>query len=195
MQNQIRLLLLALIALSTFACDEESASECPGGIIAMVVQVTDGDTVKVDLFAEKIRLLGIEAPETNFTNAAECPGVWEEMSLEDQSAYNQTCCYGDQSKAMLQFLLPQGTDICLVNPEGGDLVKGVYGRYLADIYLLDGTWINGKQVTGGYARANSGFPHPIRSEELKGLEGLGSLNGAGLWGYCASMEEGEGPCE
>jgi|APSaa5957512622_1039677.scaffolds.fasta_scaffold127485_1 endonuclease YncB( thermonuclease family) len=195
MKRLLQHTLLALIAATSFACDEAAVSECPGGTLAMVVQVTDGDTVKVSTLAEKVRLLGIEAPETNFTNASDCPAVWEEMSLEDQSSYNETCCYGDQSKEMLQFLLPQGIDICLVNPNGGDLEKGVYGRYLADIYLLDGTWINGKQVAGGYARANSGFPHPTRSEELKGLEGLGALNGAGLWGYCSVAEEGEGPCE
>lgn len=195
MKKILQYSLLTLAAASCLACGEEVSSECPGGTLTMVVQVTDGDTLKVDTLAEKVRLLGIEAPETNGTNPADCPAVWENMSLADQSTYNDTCCYGDQSKAMLQFLLPQGLEICLVNPEGGELAKGVYGRYLADIYLADGTWINGKQVAGGYARANSGFPHPTRSDELKGLEGLGAINGAGLWGYCAVTDEGESPCD
>lgn len=195
MKKRILCTLLALVIGACFACGEEAATDCPGGTLTMVVQVTDGDTLKVDNLAEKVRLLGIEAPETNGTNPSDCPAVWEEMSAPDQSTYNDTCCYGDQSKAMLQFLLPQGLEICLMNPEGGDLATGVYGRYLADIYLLDGTWINGKQVAGGYARTNSGFPHPTRNDELTGFEGLATVNGAGLWGYCTVAEEGDGPCE
>jgi micrococcal nuclease len=197
MKTLMKALLAALLVTAAVGCDEEGTSACPGGTLAMVVQVTDGDTLKVDTLAEKVRLLGIEAPETNGTNPSDCPAVWEEMSVEDQSTYNESCCYGDHSKAMLTYLLPQGSELCLVNPEGGQLTKGVYGRYLADIYLLDGTYINGKMIAGGYARANTSFPHPTRTLELESLQGLAAQSGAGLWGYCQTATAGgdDGPCE
>jgi micrococcal nuclease len=185
----------ALLLSGLAGCDGEESGACPGGFSATVLQVTDGDTIKVDGFDEKVRLLGIDTPETNGTNPQDCPLPWDNMTPEEQGQYMDTCCYGEQAKAMLEFVLPIGTEVCLVNPEGGDLAKGVYGRYLADVYLEDGSWLNGKMVGGGYARANTSFPHPTRFEELKTLQAQAENGGAGMWGFCTTPDPGEGPCD
>jgi endonuclease YncB( thermonuclease family) len=174
-------------------CDGEEAGECPGGIVATVVQVTDGDTFMVNELGEKIRLLGIDTPETSATNASACPKPWEQMTPEEQLTYGDDCCFGIEAKTMLTYLLPPGTEICLANPEGGSLSLGVYGRYLADVYVED-SWINGKLVMSGFARANASFPHPTRSEELVQMSQLAAANATGLWGFCFQGSP-EGPCE
>lgn len=182
-----------LMAGMLVGCDGEDAGECPGGILATVVQVTDGDTFMVNELSEKIRLLGIDTPETSGTNAQACPKPFAQMTPEEQITYGEDCCFGSEAKTMLVSLLPPGTEVCLANPEGGALALGVYGRYLADVYVED-SWVNGKLVMGGFARANTSFPHPTRSEELVQMSQLAASNATGLWGFCFQGSP-EGPCE
>ncbi len=61
---------------------------------------------------------------------------------------------------------------------------GVYGRFLGEVYLQDGTFINADIVRQGHARADTRFPY-------QGLDGLLLLEqearsaGLGMWGECA----------
>jgi len=196
--NRFALMLsLGVVLLAGAACEEEASGPCGAGILGTILEVTDGDTVRINELDEKIRLLGIDTPETNATNKGDCPLPWGEMTPEEQATYGKSCCFGDQAKLQVVTLLPPGTEVCLVNPEGGDLAKDSFGRYLADLYVND-SWFNGKLVVAGLARANKDFPHPTRSQELEDAQTKANLNLAGLWGFCfqpGTGGGGEGPCE
>jgi micrococcal nuclease len=181
-------------ALVLTACEEEASGPCGDGMQATVIQVIDGDTIKVDGLDATVRLVGIDTPETNGTNSQDCPAPWSEMSLEDQVTYSETCCYGSEAKTALTVQLPAGTEVCLVNPAGGALNKGVYDRYLADVYVNQ-AWINGKMVSGGYARPSQDWPHPTHQALLDAFSAKAYAAGAGLWGACGgSGAEVADPC-
>jgi len=193
MRTTIALMTAFLLFALLGGCDGEEAGECPGGIAATVLKVTDGDTFMVNELNEKVRLLGIDTPETSATNAQKCPKPWEQMTPEEQLTYGEDCCFGGEAKTMLTYLLPPGTEVCLANPEGGNLSLGVYGRYLADVYVED-SWVNGKLVMSGFARANPSLPHPTPAGELVQMSQTAASNAAGLWGFCY-QGSAEGPCE
>jgi endonuclease YncB( thermonuclease family) len=189
--RQTRRVFRPLVLLATLAsvpgCEGESDDDgaCGGGIAATVLAVTDGDTIKTD-GPEKVRFLGVEAPETHQTRPTECPAEWEDMDPADQAQYLEACCYGGQAKQMLQWLLPVGTTVCLVNPEGGDLEIDYFKRSLADVYV-GGTYVNGKLAAGGYVRVypeGHEYRHPTMGAELDALQAAASAADAGLWGYC-----------
>jgi len=192
----VRLLLPALWVVLAASCDDGGSSECPGGSPATIVQVTDGDTFKVSELQTAVRLLGLDTPETNASNAQECPLMWDQMTPEQQDQYNTACCYGEQAKKTLAALLPPGTSVCLANPQGGDLLKDMFGRYLADVYL-EKSWVNGKMVASGQARTFAAFPHPTKAAVLDDLQTKAATAGIGLWGFCyeGGSGDGEGPCD
>jgi len=179
-----------IAAFVAVGCWEEPEGECGDGVLAVVEAVTDADTLKVEGLG-KIRLLGIDTPETHKTNPSDCPADWDEMSAADQEEFRESCCYGVQAKQMTAWLLPLGSTVCLVNPEGGDLEPDFYDRSLADVYMGE-TFLAGKLVAGGYARVypeGSKFRHPTKGEDLDALQAAADSAGAGLWGYCYAQPE------
>ena len=61
---------------------------------------------------------------------------------------------------------------------------GVYGRFLGEIYLRDGTFINADIVRQGHARADTRFPYQGLDSLLQ-LEQEARSAGLGIWGECA----------
>jgi micrococcal nuclease len=105
---------------------------------ATIVRVVDGDTVDVDidlgfevtLKKQRIRLIGIDAPETRSKDQ-------EEKAL------------GLASKAHLESLLPIGSRQHLLSREyHGE--RGKYGRILGDFKMADGT-LTEFMLRGGHA--------------------------------------------
>jgi len=187
MKRTMLLLAIGLCGLAASCGDEGGDDGSCSGQVVTVLSVVDGDTVKSEELDGNIRLLGVQAPETSGTNSKDCPVPWETMSAEDKDEYREDCCYGEQAKAFLTGLLPPGTRICLVNPEGGKLAPDMYQRTLADVYV-GSTYVNAKLIVSGYARAYKDFPHPTNSEQFEELQDQAKANLVGLWGYCAMSD-------
>jgi micrococcal nuclease len=136
---------------------------------ARVVRVVDGDTLIAEVAGaeERIRLIGIDTPETVAPN----------RPVE---------CYGPEASHRLGELLPAGTAIRLerdVEP------RDPYDRLLAYVYRSDdGLFVNQAQVSGGFAEAREYPPNTARRPELDGAEQAARTAGAGLWGACGGAD-------
>ncbi|OHE57706.1 MAG: hypothetical protein A2Z99_15920 [Treponema sp. GWB1_62_6] len=133
---------------------------------ARVSAVVDGDTVKVDILGtppsglklrEKVRLLGVDTPETVHPNK----GV--ERFGKESSAYTRERLLGRE--VLLAF--------------DWDLRDG-FGRLLAYIYLSDGRCFNAELVEQGYAHAYLKYPFAFK-DEFGALQAGARAGGKGLW--------------
>ena len=107
-------------------------SPAPTGDFVLVARVVDGDTVIVNLNRreEKIRLLGINTPET----------VDPRKPVE---------CFGEEAFARAKAILTNQTVRLEFDPSQDRYDK--YGRLLAYVWLADGTNFNLKMIQDGFA--------------------------------------------
>ena len=119
--------------------------------------IYDGDTVRTDT-GEKIRLLGVDAPEMN----------WEERepNFFAREAFEYT----------KENLLGQ-----LVYLEYDEVKEDKYGRTLAYLFLADGTFFNQKLLEEGYARLLLIPPNLKYSDVLREAEERARAAGRGIW--------------
>ncbi len=124
-----------------------------------VKAVLDGDTF-VTTTGERIRLLGIDAPEV----------AHHDTVLEP---------FGTESTNWLAArILNTNVQLC-VGIEGTDR----YGRTLAWVYTTDGAFINREALSGGYAELLDGFGLPLQLEaSLRQAAAEAQVAGRGLWG-------------
>jgi endonuclease YncB( thermonuclease family) len=158
--------LLALAALLALACVAQARADAvrlpPGGQLARIARVVDGDTVNLTSGA-RVRLVQIDTPEVYFS--AEC--------------------YGEQASAVTKRLLPPGTLVRLYREPKTDAVDG-YGRLLRYVFRVrDGLDVNLRLVRVGAAAPY--FYDSRRGRYAARLERLArrarSLH-LGLWGRC-----------
>ena len=129
-----------------------------------VSYVYDGDTVEVDMngTAEKVRMIGVDTPETHKPNTP-------------------VQCYGpeasDYSKAHLTH-----KNIRLESDEINQ-DRDKYGRLLRYIYLQDDTLWNAELVKLGYGRALTAFPF-TKVTEFEAYEKEAKESSRGLWASC-----------
>jgi micrococcal nuclease len=97
-----------------------------------VVRVIDGDTVvvRVDGVDEKVRLIGINTPET----------------VDPRTPVQ---CFGQQASAEAKRML-EGQSVRL-EMDASQGKRDKYGRLLAYVFLADGTNVNEHMVTNGFA--------------------------------------------
>ena len=120
--------------------------------------VIDGDTVILEN-NERVRLIGIDAPETNHSN-------------------KKFQCHGKKSTNYLRKRI-QGKKIRLkYGPERLDK----YGRTLAYIYF-NKTFINQELVATGNAVAYTRFPFKYKKRFVE-LQRKAKTDKLGLWGSC-----------
>lgn len=128
-----------------------------------ISKFVDGDTFWVKHPGdkeEKIRLIGVDAPEARNTGRVQV----EEFGKE-ASAYVKAYLTG--KKVRLEY----------------DVEKyDRYKRTLAYVYLEDGTFLNAHLVEEGYANAVTFPPNVKFSELFKELESKAREKGKGLWG-------------
>ncbi len=127
-----------------------------------ISKFVDGDTFwirKADGKVEKIRLIGIDAPESRNTGKKQ----------EDP--------YGKTSSAYLQKLL-QGQTVRLEY----DVARyDRYRRTLAYAYLKDGTFVNAHMVQQGFAKVLTVPPNVRHADLFVRLEREARSNRRGLW--------------
>jgi micrococcal nuclease len=129
---------------------------------ALVARVIDGDTIVVD-DGERIRLIGIDTPET----------VRPGTPIE---------CFGKAASRHLSELLPVGTEVRLVaDVEPLDR----YDRTLSYVYRTrDGLFINATMVEAGFAYAYTYPPNVAHADEFARLQSEAQAANRGLWAEC-----------
>jgi len=142
-------------------------AEVPDGAErATVERVVDGDTVVVDLDGERerLRLIGVDTPETV------APG-------------RPVDCFGPEASAWTTEALPAGAVVWLeADPTQAD--RDRYDRLLRFVWTDSGALVNRELVELGYAREDT-YDEPYRyRDEFVALEEAAEAQGAGLWGRC-----------
>lgn len=130
-----------------------------------VTRVIDGDTIVVQIsgMEEKVRLIGVDAPET-------------------VDSHKPIQCFGKEASDEMKRLLT-GQDVLLKNDPTQDN-KDKYGRLLRYVYLSDGTFVDEFLVEQGYAREYT-YKVPYQfQKEFRVTEKNAKLASRGLWATC-----------
>lgn len=167
---------MMVIVLIVGACEAVQTSPAPDAsvsaqqtIVATVLQVTDGDTIKVEYEGrqDRVRLIGIDTPETHGR-----AGLRE--------------CFGQQASSHLAELLPTGTIVRLVTDVEP---RDRYDRLLAYVYRQsDQLFVNMVQVRDGYAAAYAYPPNTAFVSEFSQAAGEAKRRDLGLWGACGGPD-------
>lgn len=132
------------------------------GTFYKVTKVTDGDTIHIDLngMDEKVRLIGINTPET----------VDPRKPVE---------CFGKEASSRMKEL----ADGKLVRLEydNSQQLRDAYGRLLAYVYLEDGEMLNRKMIADGYAYEYTYMMPYKYQREFRDLQNIARVSKRGLW--------------
>jgi len=125
-----------------------------------VVRIVDGDTLVILYHSknEKVRLIGIDTPETVHTK-------------------KPVQCYGPEASNFMKKMV-SGKKVKIE-----DSHRDRYGRLLAFVYLMDGRFINKKMIETGHAFAYTKYPFKF-SKKFKEAEKKAKQHKIGLWGVC-----------
>src|SRR5688572_4289278 len=151
-------LFLVLLVFSCHTPREEAVDE-----YYRVTRIVDGDTFWIDDGSDrgmKIRLIGVDAPETRRT------------------ARKETGLFGEQSKEYLKRLLFEKRVRLDCDLDRTDR----YGRTLAYVYLEDGTFVNAELLKLGYAMVLTIPPNVKFADEFVVLQREAREKRRGLWG-------------
>lgn len=162
--------LLPLLAIGCTGPPEPEVVPVPGGggrgMVAVVSRVVDGDTVDLSFRGrpgERVRLLGIDTPET----------VKPDSPVE---------CFGPEASARTEELLPEGTEVVVQRDEEP---RDRYGRLLVYLWRRsDGTFVNEVLLAEGFATVLSLEPNTARRAQLAAAEHAARTAGSGLWSAC-----------
>lgn len=128
-----------------------------------VLRVVDGDTIVVSP-NEKVRLIGVDTPET----------VHPRKAVQ---------CFGSDAKEFTRRMV-ESKSIRLAFDESNRARnhKDRYGRTLAYAYF-DGTMLNAELIRRGYAHAYTRFPFRY-IVEFRAMERTARAQRIGLWSSC-----------
>jgi len=129
-----------------------------------VLYVVDGDTIDVfiDGKSQRVRLIGINAPE-------EYPKEKKE-------------CFADEASIAMKQLV-NGKQVILVADQTQD-DRDVYRRLLRYIILPDGTNVNLEMITHGFAREYT-FNVPYQKQSIfREAQEIAKTQAVGLWNAC-----------
>ena len=168
----MRALVIAVIVVVIGGCSS-SQSHVPSATTvvasnAVVTHIDDGDTIDVRVGAttERVRLIGIDTPETKKPNTP-------------------IQCFGREASAFTAAFLPIGTAVRLerdVEP------RDPYHRLLAYVYRAsDGAFVNLELVRGGYARQLSIAPNTAHADDFASAVDTARSAGRGLWSACPAF--------
>lgn len=163
-------LLLVVAASLAVACSTDrpapdtTSASLPAGS-GRVIRVVDGDTLVVDLAgtSERVRLIGIDTPET-------------------KSPSKPVQCFGQEASDHTTELLPAGT---VVRLERDVEERDQYGRLLAYVYRADdGLFVNEALARDGFASLLTYPPNVAHVDVFRRAVDDARARQAGLWGRC-----------
>ena len=144
-----------------------SSDPLPDGANGRIVKVIDGDTLDVSMNGrtERVRLIGIDTPETKKPNSP----------VE---------CFGPEATERTKELLPEDTPVLVQR----DIeARDPYGRLLGYIYRTsDQLFVNQDLIVNGFARPLSIAPNTTFAREFATLAQSAQDSKTGLWGMCPS---------
>lgn len=167
----LRLGVGVLLFVALLGCSRQSAvaPEAEPGV-AVVSAVVDGDTLAVRIAGrdERVRLLGIDTPES--------------VALD-----RPVQCYGREASQALSGLAPPGTQVRLFLDEEA---RDRFGRLLAYAYRTeDELFLNAWLVAEGFAATLVFEPNTAHAAEFAQLEATARAEGRGLWGQCDGPDQ------
>lgn len=168
-----RALLFALLVVAIFPVAGVTATSTPA-VEAAVLSWTDGDTVRVRTSAGvvRIRLIGVEAPETSpGERAIRQAGEWR----RDPAGI---FALGREAKAAAERLAPPGTP---VRVETDLQSHDRYGRQLAYLWLAEGRMINEELVRQGWAMVLTVPPNVRYADRVVAAQREARRQRRGLW--------------
>ena len=136
---------------------------------ATVVAITDGDTLRVRIAGveERVRLIGIDTPETHGRG-----GLRE--------------CFGAEATERLKQLVPPGTSVRL---ERDAEARDQYERLLAYLYRTqDDLFVNFAMARDGYAAALTIPPNVTHADAFRDAVADAREAGRGLWSACGGPD-------
>ena len=134
----------------------------------VVRKVVDGDTLEVS-GNERVRLIGVDTPETKDPN-------------------RPVGCYGKEATSFTASLIPPGTAVRLV----GDVEqRDRYGRLLAYVYRRsDGLFVNAELLRRGYAQLLTVPPNVAHTDDFAAIARQAREGSQGLWAACTLLPDG-----
>ena len=149
---------------------ETPAQSQAGPEVYRVVQVYDGDTIRLNN-GERIRLIGIDTPETHDN---------QKLSRDVARRHSRKAVQLQLGQAAAQYAngFLYDKDVRLefdVEP------RDRYKRLLAYVYLMDGTFVNKKIICDGYAYPLTIPPNVRHAEEFKACFDQAREQRRGLW--------------
>jgi micrococcal nuclease len=135
---------------------------------ATVDRVVDGDTIIVDIKGERerVRLIGIDTPETHRPDTP-------------------VQCYGPEAADYAARLLPPGT---AVNIERDVETRDDYGRLLGYVTRVsDGMFVNLEMASAGYAKSLRVKPNTTFADVISEAVRDAQQHHRGLWGACSGF--------
>ena len=128
--------------------------------------VVDGDTVDIRIggTTERVRLIGIDTPETKKPDSP----------VE---------CYGPEASTYIEALLPVGTHVRLERDIVG---RDDYGRLLGYIYRVDDDlFVNYDILRQGFAQPLLIEPNSTHAATFASAARIAEADNLGLWAACA----------
>jgi len=171
MRRGATLILLVVAAACTNASHRATGSTAPATTMSLeanatLVYISDGDTIGVDVDGteERVRLIGIDTPETKKPDTP-------------------VQCFGPEATAYTTSLLPKGTRLHL---ERDVEARDPYGRLLAYVYCVDdGMFVNLQIISQGYARPLTIPPNVAHADEFVAAARSAEAGNVGLWAGCS----------
>ena len=156
--------ILVAIGLSLLAsCSSGSTTE--NKVLVRILTVIDGDTVDIEINGqtERVRLIGVNTPETKHPT----------KPIE---------CFGPEASAYMIQLLPKGTDVRI---ERDEEARDRYGRMLLYLYRdSDNLFINLDLISRGYGTPMSIEPNTFHRNDFVHAAALAEATNVGLWKAC-----------
>jgi micrococcal nuclease len=133
-----------------------------------VAKVYDGDTIGVEMAGslEKIRMIGVDTPETH-------------------KPHTPPQCYGAEASRFTTEHLLHKTVRLTADPETDN--RDRYDRLLRFIYTENGELWNQKLIAEGYAPAYTSFPF-TKSPEFVASQETARAQHIGLWATCTMTQ-------
>ncbi|GAA1573356.1 thermonuclease family protein [Leucobacter aridicollis] len=147
----------------------DGSPQSVAGESATVQRVVDGDTIIVHrngtTGTDRVRLIGIDTPELGHGNGP------------DE-------CYGNEARALLSSLLPEGTEVGL-RPDPTQLQVDKYGRLLRHIQIPETNTNVVLEVLGAGAGLEYTYDKPYQGQaDYRTVEAAARSQAAGYWGAC-----------